>query len=86
MTAQSATDQNKLAISFEFFPPKTDKAEESLWQTIERLAPLAPRFVSVTYGAGGTTRERTPCHSHPHSPGNDPGASGTSDLRRSQPG
>jgi methylenetetrahydrofolate reductase (NADPH) len=59
MTAQSATDQNKLAISFEFFPPKTDKAEESLWQTIERLAPLAPRFVSVTYGAGGTTRERT---------------------------
>ncbi|MCA8929310.1 MAG: methylenetetrahydrofolate reductase [Alphaproteobacteria bacterium] len=48
-----------MQISFEFFPPKTDKAEESLWQTIERLAPLKPRFVSVTYGAGGTTRERT---------------------------
>lgn len=59
MSANTATDQAKLAISFEFFPPKTDKAEESLWQTIKRLAPLSPRFVSVTYGAGGTTRERT---------------------------
>ncbi len=48
-----------MQISFEFFPPKTEKAEESLWHTIERLAPLKPRFVSVTYGAGGTTRERT---------------------------
>ncbi|HZT50827.1 MAG TPA: methylenetetrahydrofolate reductase [NAD(P)H] [Stellaceae bacterium] len=46
-------------VSFEFFPPKTAEMEEKLWQTIERLAPLAPRFVSVTYGAGGTTRERT---------------------------
>src|SRR5512141_2722426 len=47
------------AISFEFFPPKTEEMENSLWETIKRLAPLSPSFVSVTYGAGGSTRERT---------------------------
>lgn len=48
-----------LKISFEFFPPKTDRMAETLWSSVKRLEPLRPRFVSVTYGAGGTTRERT---------------------------
>jgi methylenetetrahydrofolate reductase (NADPH) len=46
-------------LSFEFFPPKTDVMEERFWDSINKLAPLKPRFVSVTYGAGGSTRERT---------------------------
>jgi methylenetetrahydrofolate reductase (NADPH) len=49
----------RVKLSFEFFPPKSEPAEESLWAAISRLAPLRPDFVSVTYGAGGSTRERT---------------------------
>ena len=50
---------DKIRVSFEFFPPKTDEMERKLWETVQRLEPLAPQFVSVTYGAGGSTRERT---------------------------
>jgi methylenetetrahydrofolate reductase (NADPH) len=48
-----------IGVSFEFFPPKTDEMEATLWASIDRLGPLCPTFVSVTYGAGGATRERT---------------------------
>jgi methylenetetrahydrofolate reductase (NADPH) len=54
-----AEARGDIAVSFEFFPPKTDAMAETLWRSIETLAPLNPRFVSVTYGAGGSTRERT---------------------------
>jgi methylenetetrahydrofolate reductase (NADPH) len=54
-----AEARGDIAVSFEFFPPKTDGMAETLWRSIETLAPLKPRFVSVTYGAGGSTRERT---------------------------
>ena len=54
-----AEAQGDIAVSFEFFPPKTEKMGETLWQSIQTLEPLQPRFVSVTYGAGGSTRERT---------------------------
>jgi len=55
----SRFDRRQLTVSFEFFPPKDEQMEQTLWESIERLAPLAPSFVSVTYGAGGSTRERT---------------------------
>jgi methylenetetrahydrofolate reductase (NADPH) len=55
MSAMTAKPQ----VSFEFFPPATPKMEETLWSSIQRLAPLKPRFVSVTYGADGSTRDRT---------------------------
>jgi methylenetetrahydrofolate reductase (NADPH) len=54
-----AEARGDIAVSFEFFPPKTEAMAETLWRSIETLAPLKPRFVSVTYGAGGSTRERT---------------------------
>ncbi|WP_125257529.1 methylenetetrahydrofolate reductase [NAD(P)H] [Brevundimonas fluminis] len=57
--ARAGRDASRPRVSFEFFPPKTDEAEANLWRAISRLAPLKPEFVSVTYGAGGSTRERT---------------------------
>lgn len=51
--------EGDIGVSFEFFPPKTERMGEILWDSFATLAPLEPRFVSVTYGAGGTTRERT---------------------------
>ncbi len=51
--------ENKPAVSFEFFPPSTEKMEATMWQSIDRLSALEPSFVSVTYGADGSTRERT---------------------------
>ncbi len=53
------SESNNVQVSFEFFPPNTEKMNQTLWKSIERLAALEPRFVSVTYGADGSTRERT---------------------------
>ena len=54
-----AEARGDIQVSFEFFPPKNEKMEQTLWESIKTLEPLSPRFVSVTYGAGGSTRERT---------------------------
>jgi len=54
-----AKARGDIAVSFEFFPPRTEAMADTLWDSVQTLAPLQPRFVSVTYGAGGSTRERT---------------------------
>ncbi|MGN8115158.1 methylenetetrahydrofolate reductase [NAD(P)H] [Labrys sp. 22185] len=59
MAGHALPSHGGIRVSFEFFPPKNAEMEASLWEAIERLAPLDPLFASVTYGAGGTTRERT---------------------------
>src|SRR3954470_8307686 len=59
MHIQDIFAQHRTTFSFEFFPPKTDEASEELFRTIAALQPLRPSFVSITYGAGGSTRDRT---------------------------
>ena len=59
MIAKTALISDRIKVSFEFFPPKAREHETSLWHTIERLSALGPDFVSVTYGAGGSTQDRT---------------------------
>ena len=72
-------------VSFEFFPPKSEAAAAQLWATIGALEPLRPRFVSVTYGAGGTTRETTFLDGHAHRAKRRAHAGRPPHLRRQQP-
>jgi methylenetetrahydrofolate reductase (NADPH) len=59
MLSDNAKRTNRPRVSFEFFPPRTEKLEAQLWESTRKLEPLGPSFVSVTYGAGGSTRDRT---------------------------
>ncbi|MDB5396548.1 MAG: Methylenetetrahydrofolate reductase [Rhodospirillales bacterium] len=56
---QPSVDGSGISVSFEFFPPKSEAMEQQLWHAVKTLAPIVPSFMSVTYGAGGSTRERT---------------------------
>ncbi len=59
LSNRRSRQKSAIKVSFEFFPPKNEAMEDALWRSVETLAPVCPEFVSVTYGAGGSTRERT---------------------------
>ena len=78
---EHADDPRRIRVSFEFFPPKTEEMEKNLWDTINRLAPLTPNFVSVTYGAGIDPRAHA-FHHLAHPERDRAAAGGASHLRR----